>query len=538
MAGNIRQFDIGSDVGLRPDDRASSSTANAGRRISALYTSAAEANSDMGRRAASAIQDAGKVAVDYVTNREINRGAAESATALSALDQKWNATIKNADPNDPSVAAKFREEQVEPTLQALKDGFVTEGGQKFAEARIEQFRNHFNTKTASDMATMAGIAVRTNISTMTNQLSNMALTDPSSVKTSLKMVEDSVSHMIDSSPTLTGTDAARVKMEVMQASQAAIVKAAALGAINANPEAGLKQFSGPEYSKYLSGADLKAMEQQAKSVQRAERTDEAYRRTIEKQQKQDLSDEAENGYLGKLYSGDPKVAAEVTSKAIATDPKLSREARERMIGIVERQTKPETNSRISQQTFVNLLREMRDPNADPEKVMERAWDARLKDPGEAGSLTERDFNQFRQEMVARKTPEGAALEKDRAAFFKNYGQAIAGVGYTPQLGDPKIYKAEMDARRVENDLRKKGLDPHLAYDPSSEYFLGKDARIKSWAGSMQVDLGDRAAAAKADQRVTPPSLRGIADLDYSPSRKQYRDRTTGKIYDATGAEVK
>ena len=377
MAGNIRQFDIGSDVGLRPDDRASSSTANAGRRISALYTSAAEANSDMGRRAASAIQDAGKVAVDYVTNREINRGAAESATALSALDQKWNATIKNADPNDPSVAAKFREEQVEPTLQALKDGFFTEGGQKFAEARIEQFRNHFNTKTASDMATMAGIAVRTNISTMTNQLSNMALTDPSSVKTSLKMVEDSVSHMIDSSPTLTGTDAARVKMEVMQASQTAIVKAAALGAINANPEKGLKQFSGPEYSKYLSGADLKAMEQQAKSVQRAERVDESYRRTMEQQAKKDASDARENEYLELLHSGDPKEQAKVSAKAVATDPQLTREARERMINIVKRETEPETAAKISNQTASDLVSRIRAPVGDPRRIdsLDAVYDA-------------------------------------------------------------------------------------------------------------------------------------------------------------------
>lgn len=540
---NIRIYDA-PDLALRPDDRASSSTANAGRRIAALYTNAAEAIGDVGRRVVAAITDAGGKVVDYSTNREINRGAAESATVLSALDQKWNATIKNADPNDPSVAAKFREEEVEPALQALKDGFFTEGGQKFAEGRIEQFRNHFVSKTTSDMATMAGIAVRTNINTMTNQLSNMALTDPTSVKTSLKLVEDSVGHMVDSSPTLGGAEAARVKLEVVQASQREIVKAAALGAINANPEAGLKQFSGPEYSKYLSGADLKAMEQQAKSVQRAERVDESYRRTIEKQEKQDRSDATENDYISKLYSGDPAVAGKVNTKAIATDPNLTREARERMIGIVERQTKAETPARVSQQTFVDLLREMRATDADPEKVMTKAWDARLKDPGAPGSMSEKDFNQFRQEVIARKTPEGAALEHDRGLFFKQYAGTIAGDMYDPRIGSPKLYYVEQQARRLEAEAKAKGLDPRVVYDPTSPYFIGDPKRLSKFMGDMQNDLRERAAvaapaeAAKPSKPEVPAQLRGIADLDYSPSRNQYRDRTTGKVYDATGAEVK
>lgn len=471
-------------------------------------------------------------------HHEINQGAAESAKTLSGLDALWNDRVNKADPNDPTVADKFRQEVVEPTLEKLKGGFVTEGGQRFGEATIERFRNHFFEKTAADMSSLARKAVAQNVETLKNELSNAAIRDPTSLKTSLDLVDHSLGAMVDSSPNLRGVDGAAMKLELGTSIKKEIVKAAAVGAINANPEAGLKQFSRSEYSKYISGAELKSLEAQAKTVQRAERTDEAYRRTIEKQVKQDASDGREGEYLQKLYSGDPKQAGTVSARNISQDFTLTREARERMISLVNRETKPETNSRISQQTFVGLLREMRDPNADPDAVMEKAWDARLKDPGEAGSMTERDFNQFRQEIVGRKTPEGSALERDRASFFKQYAGAIAGLQYSPQIGDPKIYNAEQDARRMENYLRTKGLDPHLAYDPSSEYFLGKPDRIKKWAGSMQIDLGDMAQQPKPGERVTPPSLRGIADLDYSPSRKQYRDRTTGKIYDATGAEVK
>lgn len=536
---NIREVNAGTDIGLRTDDRAASSTANSGRRIAALYGTAAEANSDTGRRIANAITDAGGVVVKWAENREVSKGAADSARVLANLDQKWNDTVKGADPNDPTVAAKFREEVVEPTLQALKDGPITEGGQRFAEATVQRFRNHFFEKTSSDMARLAGVAARQNIETLTNSLSNAALSDPTSLKTSLGLIEHSVGSMVDSSPNLGGVDAARVKMELTFDAQKAIVKAAAVGAISANPEEGLKRFSGPEFSKYISGADLKALEQRAKEVQRADRVEQNYARVQQERAKEEASDAREGEYLKKIYSGDPKEAASVSARAIANDFTLSRVARERMISLVNRETKPETDARISQRTFVGLLREMRDPNADPETVMNKAWEARLKDPGQDGSLTERDFNQFRTEMVARKTPDGAALEKDRTLFFKQYAGAIAGRGYDPVIGSPKLYAAEMDARRVEAQLRAKGLDPHLAYDPSSEYFIGKPGMISKWSGSMQGDLADKAAGGppKPAERVTPPSLRGIADLDYSPSRQQYRDRTTGKVYDKNGNEV-
>ena len=137
---NIREFNAPGDLGLRPDDRAAEATANSGRRIAALYSEAGDAKASIGRSAASAIRDVGDVAVKYAEHREISQGAATAATTLSNLDAKWNEMIKTADPNDPSVAAKFREEVLEPTLEKLGSAPMTEGGQKFAEANVEKFR--------------------------------------------------------------------------------------------------------------------------------------------------------------------------------------------------------------------------------------------------------------------------------------------------------------------------------------------------------------------------------------------------------------
>lgn len=524
---NIRDYQAPNDLSIRPDDRADSSLANAGRRIAALYSSAADAITDTGRRIVGAFTDVGTVAQKDIEHREISHTAAESAKTLSALDQRWNDTVKNADPNDPTVAAKFREEVLEPTLQKMGDGPVTEGGQKFAESHVEQFRNHFVEKTSADMARLASVAAKQNIETLTNQLSNAAISDPTSLKTSLGLVEHSIGAMVDSSPNLRGTDAAAMKLELTSSSQTAIVKAAAIGAIAANPEAGLKQFSSPEYSKYISGAELRQLEQQAKAVQRAAKIEENYALQTQKMQTQDASDRREGDYLVKMHGDDLKERAQVSAKAIANDFTLTREARERMLSMVDRSTKPETDAKISRQTTVELFNRMRtDDSADPVKM--KGW---VDDAYSAGNLSWGDRTNLIKEVEDRKTPEGLALAQDRAQFFKQYAGAIAGRSYDPVIGSPKLYTAEREARRIEQDLKQKDLDPHLAYDPTSEYFIGKPARIQKWAGSMQSDLSNKADPPKRDDvmpAVPAPDQRQPNTL-YDTPRGKMRWTGTGWV---------
>lgn len=529
-----------------------------------FYNQEADAVSSVGgqfaRGISSAINDAGSAAVKYEDHREISAGASDSAKLLDGLTQQWNETIKNADPNDPSVAAKFRETVMEPALQKFADGFNTENSQHFAETKIDSIRDHFFQKTAADMSTMAGIAVHKNINDATTAMSNTAITDPSSVPTLLKGLDHSVGAMVDSSPTLSPADAARVKNEVSSATKKAIVQAGAIGAIqkSSSPEATADEWI-KKYPEYISGAEAKTLAGNARQQIRANNYDTEFARRRQKEVATDNSNAAVDQYLVDVRSQDPKLANDPTAKKILNDPTLLPAAKNNLLNYIDRQLKPETQSQLSQQTFVGLLRDLRAPDADPDSVMQKAWDARLMDPGKPGSMTEHDFNQIRQEIVARKTPEGAALERDRAQFFKQYTGMILGADaatYNPQVGSPKLYQAEVDARRMEATLRQKGLDPHLAYDPASEYFVGRNERLAKYQGSMQTDLqtraespgfmerwfgGSSAAAPAAQKSEGPPpvpfELRGVAALQYSKSRNMWRDQTSGKLYDASGKEA-
>src|SRR4051794_3883154 len=111
---NIREYNAPEGIGLRPSEVGVDARAAAGRRGGAFFNQASEALNQEGARWKSTITDVGDVAVKWEDHREIASGAATFARMQANLTEQWNDIAKNADPNDPSIAKKFREEVVEP----------------------------------------------------------------------------------------------------------------------------------------------------------------------------------------------------------------------------------------------------------------------------------------------------------------------------------------------------------------------------------------------------------------------------------------
>lgn len=490
----IRTYEAPQGLGLNPTETGIEATAQAGNRIGRFFNQAASATQEVGNEAArgysSAIKDAGDVAVQYEDHRQISHGAATYAQVNDVLTQKWNDTAKNADPNDPTVAQSFRENVLEPTLDKFREGFTTENSQKWAESHIDSLRNHMFEKTSADMSSLAADAVSVNVRQTANSLSNTAVNDPSSVPHLLDSADSMIGGMVDSSPNLKGEPAAKARMELTQKMKENIVKSGAIGAIqkSADPEATAAEWSA-KYPDYINGDEIKMLAGNARQQIRAARIDQAYSDTIEKKAVQQKSDATEVGYLQSLYSDDPKQQGQVSTKAIVNDPNLTRESKERMIGVVNREFKPETDAKISAQSSTALFRAMSDPNADTDKVRASIIAARGKDPGEAGSINKSDFTDLMKNLEDVKTPQGAALAQDRTEFFKRYAGTIDGTlaqsGIHSALGEQKMYGAEKDARRMEADLKTRGQDPHSLYDPSSPNFFGKPSNLQKYQVSMQ-----------------------------------------------------
>jgi hypothetical protein len=407
------------------------------------------------------------------------------------------------------------------------------------------------------MATLAGVAAKSNINSLTNQLSNAAISDPSSLKTSLGLVEHSIGSMVDSSPTLRGVDAGKLKSELTDAAQAAIVKAAAIGAISANPEKGLKQFSGPEYSKYISGVELRQLEQQARSVERAQRVDENYRRKNNELAKEETSDARESEYLQKLHSDDPKERSAVTAHAIANDFNLTRQARERMINIVERETKPETAAKISNAEATDLISRIRAPEGDPRRITDLNP---VYEAYEKGKLNKSDLKFVRDEFTSMRTPDGAELGAQQDEFIKGFKSSITHanslLGKLDPSGDQKLYEFTRNIQKKVAEYRKAGKDPRDLFDPAKPDYMGSQAALAPYQKSLKDSMESMAERMRSSMEASPPpapaapkptrmvgdvpvpaALGGIADLQFNKSTQQWRDKASGKVYDRKGGEI-
>jgi hypothetical protein len=290
---NIRQYDAPAGLGLQPTEVGIDANVQAARRIGTFYNQKADALGQEGQVAASSLRDAGDAAVAFEDHREISAGAATGTALMAKTLTDWNATVKNADPNDPSVAQKFLTEQLEPSLEKWTSGFNTERSQQFAEQFADQLRRDMFHKTAADLSTMAGIAVQQNARTTVNSLGTAVSADPSSLDFALNTVDHTLGHTVDSSPTLSPEDAARVKASVTQEAKESIVKAAVSSMIQKNPNVDLGAIE-KKYGDYLKPGEIqqfqKAAQTQAKVDALTQKQADLYQRQQDKEAAEKAAD--------------------------------------------------------------------------------------------------------------------------------------------------------------------------------------------------------------------------------------------------------
>jgi hypothetical protein len=458
-------------------------------------------------------------------HQQINAGADHGASLFANLTDSWNQTLSTADPHDPSVAKKWREEQLAPALDQFQQGFTTEKSQQWASHFANTMRTHMFEKTEAGMSSLAGIAVSTTVNNLGTKLSNLAVNDPTSVDASLNMVDHSIDGVIAANPNLKGEASARVRLEVGEKIKKQIIESGARGAIanSSDPDAAAAAWT-DKYSDYINGADALTLARAAKTQRSADFTDQERSRRIEKERIQDSSDTTETSVMKKLYSDDPKEQSQVKLKDIVNlpDDQLNRQGKERLIGVIKRELKPETEARISAQSSADIFRQMRDPNADPQKIRDIIFDARSKDPGTVGSITKGDMADLQKYLNDLKTPEGMARTTERNEFFKRYAPTI-----DPSMGDPanqtfghhtalglqKMYEAEKAMGAAEQSL---GKDWRKLYDPNDPQFFGRPANLMKYQASMQAAAAYQTSMGSKNLTGPDKTVTGVDVKDAPP----------------------
>lgn len=532
----IREYNAPEDLTIRPSDRATSAAEHAGRRIQGAYNEAAAAQRQTGHILGSAIEVAGSQAVKQIEHAEVSNGAKNLAKLHADATNMWNETIKNADPNDPTVAPKFMA-GLEENLEKMRSGFATEGGQKWADQRVAAMREHMTTKTQSDMSRAAGQAITANHMETLNSLTNTVRGDPSSLKETLALWQAAHEKVVQTSPNLRAEDIPHM-IKLGEHGREQIVKAAFMGLAEANPDEAEKRIQDPNnpYAKYLSGADAKAILANVKQQRRAERVDETYNQHLRDIQKKEVSEYAENEILKKLYSEKPEDRVSVNAKSIANDDRLTPATKEKMINRIEHEAaKKESPAQSDPATRQGLATRLFDPTNPTtlEDVIKAHAERKLSD---------NDYVKLRQNVMdLKKDPlAGPATQAAIHAAKDQLTYQMPGLPGKDPKGSQQYadFMSEFTERylRLPPEERAKATNfqdkTSLINELITKYDRTPTQKLQDRIAEMST-LGQTSSSAPAPKTfVAPPTW------EWSASRRQYRDPTTGKQYDASGNEVK
>lgn len=333
---NIVQYEAPQGLALHPTETGITAVAAAARRVQGEYNEVAAAKKETGQMVAGAIKDAGDAAVKYVEHQEVSHGALGLAALTSLRTKQWQNTIKNADPNDPTIVPQFME-GLEDDINQWKGSFHTENGQKWAESRAEALRTHMYHTTSADQAAMASAAVVKNMGESLNLLINTTRDSPDGLKNAMSTWDASFD-AVRGSANITPEQHARLE-QVKEHGFNKIGMSALLGSVEKNPGA----FDTPEkaraqvermgLTKYVS--DTNSLVSQAKTVTRNARVDETYRRHLDDLAKTEADHAAQGEWLQAITSDDPQLKGQVSAKSIARDGRLKPSTVENLIRFQE-----------------------------------------------------------------------------------------------------------------------------------------------------------------------------------------------------------
>lgn len=217
--------------------------------------------------------------------------------------------------------------------------------------------------------------------------------------------------------------------------------------------------------------------------------DESRRMELEKKKAAAASDKTEADMLKDLYGDNPTV----TAKAIVNSDVLTREAKERMIGVATRANKPDPLSQVSHDTTMSLLDRARRPDGDPSKLttLQPVYDAFINE-----KLNRTDFEFIRKEFNDMRTPEGESLSVRKQQFIKSIKQSIDEsnplMGKLDPSGSQQMYQFEIDLDRKVQEYRAAGKNPYDLLDPSKPDFMGKPEALSPYQKTLQQSLRDQA----------------------------------------------
>jgi hypothetical protein len=555
--GNIVPYTNPNDI-LRPTETGVEATAQAALRSNRIFTELGATEEQTGRQLG---QDVGRgitqatdAAIKYEDHRQISHGSAAEVGLVDQAMKQWDDTMKNADPNDPTLADRFKEKTLEPMLEDFQKGFTTERSQEWATTRADEIRKHFDVKTAVEVGDLAKTAFSVNVQKTGNGWADIASRSPGSVPWLLSTVPQHIKELADTSPNLKGEVARSAEIELTQKASEGIVLAGARKAIqdSPDPEAAAAAWTA-KYPQYLKEGEAKQIASEARTEIRFRRVEANAAQAEQRRQNTEKFHSAANQFELSLTKEDPNTHAlvpatpenvkdKLTALANMPDADPSRVsaiiAKVEHDGVLRDETTRANIAQTSTQTQARLFEEHADPAAIDKEYADHkgttlTWEART---------------QLINNYYADKSVTGEPLANSRKSYLTanegNIDPARIVANLKSGAGSVAINQAEQALRGAEDDYRKAGKDPQALYQYDAQGHSPADAIIQRFKvplsalpANLQSMLGVSPPVV-ANAPPVPAALKGIASLGWSPSKKLWYDQTTGDAYEQDGTRHK
>jgi hypothetical protein len=245
MAGDIPEYNAG-NLDIRPSEIGVESTSAAGRRLGVYGSQIAASKEQTGREVAGAVKSVGDQALQVAEHFEIAKGASHGAALMASATQGLNAYMSGADIpdgpdkqsqlderlNNPKAAQQWIDSKLNPSLEQFQSGFITEGGQQYAQRFTANLRDHMVTAAMADQSTAAGIALKGNLQKTADGYATAAFNSHNlhDVTGYINAFDHAVGAISSTSPTINADGQARIK-EWAEQEKAKIITTAVQGRI-------------------------------------------------------------------------------------------------------------------------------------------------------------------------------------------------------------------------------------------------------------------------------------------------------------------
>lgn len=426
--------------GLEPSNRGIEAEQMAGRRIGAFYH-------QLGETTGRAINAVG----DTLDQQYASTVSNNYSQVFANMSQSWNDTAKNADPNDPDTAEKWRQQVLEPELEKFGSDAPTARSSEYANRLRNDLRNHFFDTTVADQSRLAGVAVQHNLDTAYDNFSTAAANDPSMTTAAIRGMNTIIEQQI-ATHGMTADEAAKARGDLFQY-QKGIAIAGFKSAATTNPRAAQQMLDSGQLDNYISGDEKDTLSKYAQTQQHMQEEQTRSDAAEQRRQNEDANKAAASKLIGTMVQPDGSLAvpknyfqtvAELAAQPDA-DPGLVRS----MIDMGKTITKEQAEGKpaiTDPHTYEDFRNRLSLPSADPRALTDRdVIEARAD-----GKLSDKDYTFWKGAVEQmNKDPGYRAAQSQLKDFLRGMKSSVTRsnvlMGTPDPAGDQRFLQFEQRA---------------------------------------------------------------------------------------------